>query len=145
MLNELDRVTRELRVTKKEFLERAIRAQAKQLLDQTEGEGSGVPEEYLGGAGSRPLDRRPQRVEIVFFMKPAESRDTAALLSRFKTQPLTQEIVDRVSCGGLPCSGDRRSVTRSAKPAHGAPVRGPRQQGRARSLACTVFQSRFRM
>ena len=41
------------------------------------------------------MDRRPQRVEIVFFMKPAESRDTAALLSRFKTQPLTQEIVDR--------------------------------------------------
>ena len=37
MLNELDRVTRELRVTKNEFLERAIRAQAKQLLDQTEG------------------------------------------------------------------------------------------------------------
>lgn len=36
-----------------------------------------------------------QRAEIVFFMRPHEGRDTLAFLSRFKTQPATQSIVDR--------------------------------------------------
>ncbi len=35
-----------------------------------------------------------QRAEIVFFMRPEEEALTLSLLSRFKTQPVTQEIVD---------------------------------------------------
>jgi predicted nucleic acid-binding protein len=36
-----------------------------------------------------------QRAEIVFFMRPAEEAATRAFLSRFKTEPVTQAIVDR--------------------------------------------------
>ena len=36
-----------------------------------------------------------QRAEIVFFMRGEEADATLALLSRFKTQPVTQEVVDR--------------------------------------------------
>jgi predicted nucleic acid-binding protein len=36
-----------------------------------------------------------QRLELVFFMKPAEAKETRLLLSRFKTQSVTQEIVDK--------------------------------------------------
>jgi predicted nucleic acid-binding protein len=36
-----------------------------------------------------------QRLELVFFMKSAEAKDTRLLLSRFKTQSVTQEIVDK--------------------------------------------------
>jgi predicted nucleic acid-binding protein len=35
-----------------------------------------------------------QRAEIVFFMRPAEETATLSLLSRFQTDPVTQEIVD---------------------------------------------------
>jgi len=35
-----------------------------------------------------------QRAEIVFFMRPSEVEATRAFLSRFKTQPVTQEVVD---------------------------------------------------
>ena len=36
-----------------------------------------------------------QRAEVVFFMKPAEEKDTLLFLSQFKTQPVDQEIVDK--------------------------------------------------
>ena len=36
-----------------------------------------------------------QRAEIVFFARPAELPPTMALLSRFKTHPVTQEVVDQ--------------------------------------------------
>lgn len=35
-----------------------------------------------------------QRAEIVFFMRPVEERATLALLSRFRTESVSQEIVD---------------------------------------------------
>ncbi len=35
-----------------------------------------------------------QRIEIVFFMGPNEADDTEALLQRFHTDPVTEEIVD---------------------------------------------------
>jgi predicted nucleic acid-binding protein len=35
-----------------------------------------------------------QRAEVVFFMRPAETSATMSFLSRFKTEPVTQEIVD---------------------------------------------------
>ncbi len=35
-----------------------------------------------------------QRAEVVFFMRPDEASATMAFLSRFKTAPVTQEIVD---------------------------------------------------
>ena len=38
-----------------------------------------------------------QRLELVFFMKPNEEKETRLLLARFKTQSVTQEIVDKGS------------------------------------------------
>lgn len=35
-----------------------------------------------------------QRAEIVFFMRPEEEPATLSFLSRFKTEPVTREIVD---------------------------------------------------
>ncbi len=35
-----------------------------------------------------------QRAEIVFFMRPEEEPATLSLLSRFKTEPVTREVVD---------------------------------------------------
>jgi len=35
-----------------------------------------------------------QRAEIVFFMRPHEETATLSLLSRFKTEPVTQAIID---------------------------------------------------
>lgn len=35
-----------------------------------------------------------QRAEVVFFMRPKEEEATMAFLSRFKTEPVTQAIVD---------------------------------------------------
>lgn len=35
-----------------------------------------------------------QRAEIVFFMRPNEAPATMSFLSRFQTEPVTQEIVD---------------------------------------------------
>jgi hypothetical protein len=35
-----------------------------------------------------------QRAEVVFFMRPDEESDTLSFLSRFKTEPVTQEVVD---------------------------------------------------
>ena len=35
-----------------------------------------------------------QRAEVVFFMRPDEEYPTLAFLSRFKTEPVTQEVVD---------------------------------------------------
>ena len=36
-----------------------------------------------------------QRAEVVFFMRPSEEASTRAFLSRFKTEPVTQPIVDQ--------------------------------------------------
>jgi predicted nucleic acid-binding protein len=36
-----------------------------------------------------------QRAEVVLFMKPGEEAATRAFLSRFRTEPVTQGIVDR--------------------------------------------------
>lgn len=52
-----------------------------------------------------------QRVEIVFFMKAGEREATSLLLSRFKTQPVTQSIVDQ---GG--------EIYRRWHPSHGTDV-----------------------
>ncbi|NWG13384.1 MAG: PIN domain-containing protein [Acidobacteria bacterium] len=35
-----------------------------------------------------------QRAEILFFMKLSEERATRGLLSRFKTEPVTEQVVD---------------------------------------------------
>lgn len=35
-----------------------------------------------------------QRAEVVFFMRPEEEKQTLLFLSRFKTAPVTQDIVD---------------------------------------------------
>lgn len=35
-----------------------------------------------------------QRAEMVFFMRPAEEAATLSFLSRFKTEPVTQRVVD---------------------------------------------------
>ena len=36
-----------------------------------------------------------QRAEVVFFMRPEERASTLTLLSKFKTEPVTQAIVDQ--------------------------------------------------
>ena len=38
-----------------------------------------------------------QRAEVVFFMRPAEETPTRTLLSRFKTEAVTQAIVDHAA------------------------------------------------
>ncbi len=38
-----------------------------------------------------------QRAEVVFFMRPEEEEVTLALLSRFKTEAVTQAVVDAAS------------------------------------------------
>ena len=38
-----------------------------------------------------------QRAEVVFFMRPAEEPATLAFLSHFKTEPITQAVVDEAS------------------------------------------------
>lgn len=35
-----------------------------------------------------------QRAELVFFMRPGEERATLSFLSRFRIEPVTQEVVD---------------------------------------------------
>ena len=52
-----------------------------------------------------------QRAEVVFFMRPAEAPATMSFLSRFKTEPVTQEIVD-----------DAAELYRRWHPAHGLDV-----------------------
>ncbi|MGH9366941.1 MAG: PIN domain-containing protein [Thermoanaerobaculia bacterium] len=36
-----------------------------------------------------------QRAEVVFFIRPEEERATLSFLSRFKTEPVTREVVDQ--------------------------------------------------
>ncbi len=38
-----------------------------------------------------------QRAEIVFFMRPEEEPATLSFLSRFKTEPVTREVVDQAA------------------------------------------------
>ena len=52
-----------------------------------------------------------QRAEIVFFMRPEEAEPTAHLLSRFKTAPITAEVVD-----------DAGALYRQWNPSHGVDV-----------------------
>jgi predicted nucleic acid-binding protein len=52
-----------------------------------------------------------QRAEVVFFMRPAEASATMSFLSRFKTEPVTQEIVD-----------DAADLYRRWHPSHGLDV-----------------------
>lgn len=52
-----------------------------------------------------------QRAEVVFFMRPAEAPATMSFLSRFKTESVTQEIVD-----------DAAELYRRWHPAHGLDV-----------------------
>lgn len=52
-----------------------------------------------------------QRAEVVFFMKPEEDAPTRAFLSRFKTEPVTQAIVD-----------DAAALYRRWHPSHGIDV-----------------------
>ena len=60
--------------------------------------------ERKAAAFLRALDAEPdvelstgalQRAEVVFFMRPEEKASTLALLSKFKTEPVTQAIVDQ--------------------------------------------------
>jgi len=52
-----------------------------------------------------------QRAEIVFFMRPGEAPATMSFLSRFKTEPVTQAIVD-----------DAAEVYRRWHPTHGLDI-----------------------
>jgi predicted nucleic acid-binding protein len=52
-----------------------------------------------------------QRAEVVFFMRPHEEARTLAFLSRFRTHPVTQEVVD---LGG--------ALYRKFNPSHGTDV-----------------------
>jgi hypothetical protein len=52
-----------------------------------------------------------QRAEVVFFMRPAEVSATMSFLTHFKTEPVTQEIVD-----------DAGELYRRWHPAHGIDV-----------------------
>jgi predicted nucleic acid-binding protein len=52
-----------------------------------------------------------QRAEVVFFMRPAEAPATMSFLSRFETEPVTQEIVD-----------DAGEIYRRWHPTHGIDV-----------------------
>jgi predicted nucleic acid-binding protein len=52
-----------------------------------------------------------QRAEVVFFMRPGEASATMSLLSRFKTAPVTQEVVD-----------DGGEIYRKWHPTHGIDV-----------------------
>jgi len=52
-----------------------------------------------------------QRAEVVFFMRPEEESATLSFLSRFKTEPVTQAIVDRAA-----------SFYRQWHPSHGIDV-----------------------
>ena len=38
-----------------------------------------------------------QRAEIVFFMRPGEETATLSFLSRFQTEPVTQDVVDQAA------------------------------------------------
>lgn len=77
--------------------------------------GEGRATEFLRGVSREPgadlWIGALQRIEIVFFMRPAEKEATGRLLSRFKTQPLTQALVDQ---GG--------EVYRRWNPSHGTDV-----------------------
>ncbi|MBI4318372.1 MAG: PIN domain-containing protein [Chloroflexi bacterium] len=68
----------------------------------------------------RALSREPgtelwvgalQRAEVVFFMRPDEVSATMSFLSRFKTAPVTQEVVD-----------DAGDLYRTWHPTHGIDV-----------------------
>ncbi len=74
---------------------------AARLLRRISEEGSGE-ELWIGAI---------QRAEIVFFMREEEADATLALLSRFKTQPVTQEVVDRAG-----------QLYRKWRPTHGTDV-----------------------
>jgi predicted nucleic acid-binding protein len=52
-----------------------------------------------------------QRAEVVFFMRPKEEEATMSFLSRFKTEPVTQAIVDLAG-----------TLYRRRHPSHGADV-----------------------
>ena len=64
-----------------------------------------------------------QRAEIVFFMRPDEAEPTMHLLSRFKTAPVTAEVVD-----------DAGALYRQWNPSHGIDVNDA-------LLAATVMRS----
>jgi len=48
----------------------------------------------LADEGSELWIGAMQRAEVVFFMRPAEEPATLSFLSRFKTEPVTQAVVD---------------------------------------------------
>ena len=52
-----------------------------------------------------------QRAEVVFFMKPEEEEPTVLFLSRFKTAPVNQGIVDRAA-----------ALYRGWRPSHGLEI-----------------------
>lgn len=52
-----------------------------------------------------------QRAEVVFFMRPEEAAATVSFLARFKTAPVTQEVVD-----------DAAGLYREWHPTHGIDV-----------------------
>ena len=52
-----------------------------------------------------------QRAEVLFFARPSEASSTRTLLSRFKTAPVTQNVVD-----------DAAEIFRAWNPSHGIDV-----------------------
>jgi hypothetical protein len=63
-----------------------------------------------------------QRAEVVFFVRPHEEELTLSMLSRLRTQPVTQEIVDRAAPHG--------ALARArARTAHDVALRTWRQEG----------------
>lgn len=64
-----------------------------------------------------------QRAEVVFFMRPEEEKQTLLFLSRFKTAPVTQDIVDEAG-----------KLHRKWHPSHGLDINDA-------ILAATVLQT----
>ena len=60
--------------------------------------GNRQAEKFLRSLGSEPGVElwigALQRAEVVFFLRPAEEAGTLSFLSHFKTEPVTQQVVD---------------------------------------------------
>jgi predicted nucleic acid-binding protein len=69
-----------------------------------------------------------QRAEIVFFMRESEEPATLSFLSRFKTEPVTQEIVDAAA-----------RLYRQWNPSHGTDVNDAILAATARATGGTIY------
>ena len=71
----------------------------------------GENEDDSQGRVANPWPSALQRAEVVFFMRPEEMTRTVHFLSRFKTAPVTAEIVDEAG-----------AIFRKWNPSHGTDV-----------------------